>query len=88
MRIWHGRHAAPLVAIWALASIVAAVLYRIEDIQPALSDLIRPVYVVLLGLALLVTWEWFRARASGKQHDRRHGDRRHADRREESDVDP
>jgi len=88
VRIWHGRHAAPLVAIWALASIVAAVLYRIEDIQPALSDLIRPVYVVLLGLALLVTWKWFRARASGKQHDRRHGDRRHADRREESDVDP
>mgnify|MGYP001551399263 FL=1 len=88
MRIWHGRHAAPLVAIWVLALIVAAVLYRIEDIQPALSDLIRPVYVILLGLALLVTWKWFRARASGKQHDRRQGDRRHADRREDSDADP
>lgn len=88
MRIWHGRHAAPLVAIWVLALIVAAALYKIEDIQPALSDLIRPVYVVLLGLALLVTWKWFRARAGGKQHDRRQADRRHADRREDSDADP
>jgi len=87
VRIWHGRHAAPLVAIWLLALIVAAVLYRIEDIQPALSDLIRPVYVILLALALLVTWKWFRARAGGKQNDRRQGDRRHADRREDSNAD-
>ena len=87
MRIWHGRHAAPLVAIWLLALIVAAVLYRIEDIQPALSDLIRPVYVILLALALLITWKWFRARAGGKQNDRRQGDRRHADRREDSNAD-
>ncbi len=87
MRIWHGRHAAPLIAIWLFALIVAAILYRIEDIQPALSDLIRPVYVILLALAVLVTWKWFRARAIGTQHDRRQADRRHTDRREDSDAD-
>ncbi len=38
-------------------------LYKIEDIQPALSELIRPVYVIVLALALLLTWKWFRARA-------------------------
>lgn len=88
MRIWHGRHAAPLIAIWLFAFIVAAILYKIEDIQPALSDLIRPLYVILIALALLVTWKWFRARAIGEQHDRRHGDRRHTDRRDDNDTDP
>ena len=87
MRIWHGRHAAPLGAIWLLVLIVAAMLYKIEDIQPALSDLVRPLYVIVLALALLVTWKWFRARAIGARHDRRHADRRHMDRREDNDAD-
>jgi cobalamin synthase len=87
VRIWRGRHAAPLIAIWLLALIVVAILYRIEDIQPALSDLIRPVYVIVLALALLVTWKWFRARTGGAEHDRRRGDRRHTDRREDNSAD-
>jgi hypothetical protein len=87
VRIWRGRHAAPLIAIWLLALIAIAILYKIEDVQPALSDLIRPVYVIVLGLALLVTWKWFRARAVGTEHDRRRGDRRHKDRREDDSAD-
>jgi hypothetical protein len=83
LRIWHGRHAAPLVIIWALALAVAAIMYRIEDIQPGLSDLLRPVYVVVFGVALLLSRKWLRARAGGKSHDRRHGDRRHEDRRDD-----
>ncbi len=83
MRIWHGRHAAPLVIIWAIALGLAALMYRVENAQPALSELLRPVYVVVLGVALLTTWKWFRERARGKKHDRRHADRRRSDRRDE-----
>jgi hypothetical protein len=87
MRIWRGRHSAPLVIIWAVALGLAAFLYKIEDIQPALSELLRPLYVIEFGVAALLTWKWFRARAAGKQHDRRLGDRRRLDRRDEEDVD-
>ncbi len=86
MRIWHGRHAAPLVIIWAVALALAAGLYKIDDIQPALSDLFRPVYFIIAAIALLLTWKWFRERAGGKRHDRRRRDRRHADRRDEDDA--
>jgi len=64
-----------------VALVLIGGVYRIENIQPALSTLFRPVYVVVLGVALLVTWRWFRSRAGGKQHERRHGDRRQSDRR-------
>jgi hypothetical protein len=87
VRIWHGRHAAPLIAIWIFVLVIAAMLYKIEDIQPALSELIRPVYVIVLALALLLTWKWFRARAVGTQQDRRHADRRRTDRREDNGAD-
>jgi hypothetical protein len=87
VRIWHGRHAEPLIAIWLIALVAAVILYRVEYVQPALSDLVRPVYVVVFALALLVTWKWFRARAVGARHDRRHGDRRHTDRRENDGAD-
>lgn len=83
MRIWHGRHSAPLIAIWVFALVVAGVLYKIEDIQPALSELIRPLYIILAVLVLLLTWKWFRSREPGVRHDRRHGDRRHMDRRDD-----
>jgi len=87
VRIWHGRRAAPLVAIWVIAVIAAAILYRIEDVQPALSDLVRPVYVVVITLALVVTWKWFRGRTAGPRQDRRHRDRRDTDRHEDVGTD-
>lgn len=88
MRIWHGRHAEPLAIIWVIAIVVAGALYEAQNIQPAFSDLLRPVYVIILGVALLVTWKWFRARTGGRKHDRRHGDRRRSDRRDEFEDDP
>lgn len=85
MRIWHGRHAAPLFIIWGFALALSALLYKIDDIQPALSELFRPVYYIIAAIALLLTWKWFRERAGGRKHDRRHGDRRQEDRRGEDD---
>jgi hypothetical protein len=67
-----------------IALALSVFLYKIEDIQPAFSELLRPVYLVILGVALLVTWKWFRSRAGGSQHDRRHGDRRNTDRRDDT----
>lgn len=49
-----------------------------ESSQPALRELIRPLYIVMLVVMLLTTWRWFRARG---RRDRRHGDRRNTDRR-------
>lgn len=71
------------MVIWMIAIVLAAGLYTTENIQPAFSDLLRPVYAIILGVALLVTWKWFRARTGGRQHDRRHGERRTSDRRDE-----
>ncbi|MEO6866357.1 MAG: hypothetical protein ABI229_12960 [Gemmatimonadaceae bacterium] len=82
MRIWHGRHAAPLVIIWAIALGLIAGMYKVQDMQPGLTELLRPVYPIVLAVALLLTWRWFRARTGGKKHDRRHTDRRRSDRRD------
>lgn len=82
MRIWHGRHAAPLIAIWVIALGLLAATYKLQDVQPGLTELLRPVYVVVLAIALIFTWKWFRARARGKINDRRHADRRRTDRRD------
>lgn len=82
MKIWHGRHAAPLVIIWAVALGLAAVMYKIQDVQPGFTELLRPVYLIVFAAALFITWKWFRARTGGKKHDRRHTDRRRSDRRD------
>lgn len=86
MRIWHGRHAAPLIIIWLIAFVAAAIVYRIQEVQPALAELMRPLYVIVCVVALFITWKWFRARAAGSHEDRRHGDRRHNERRDDVDA--
>jgi len=85
VRIWHGRHAEPLIIIWGFALVLAAILYKIDAVQPALAVLFRPVYMIIAGIALLLTWKWFRERAGGKRHDRRHADRRQDDRRDDTE---
>jgi type VI protein secretion system component VasK len=87
LKIWHGRHAAPLVIIWAVALGLVAVMYKIQDVQPGFTELLRPVYLIVFAVALFITWKWFRARTRGKKHDRRHTDRRHTDRRRSDDRD-
>lgn len=69
--------------IWVVALVLIGGLYKIENIQPALSALFKPVYFVVFAVAVLVTWRWFRTRAGGTLHERRHSDRRHSDRRGE-----
>jgi hypothetical protein len=85
MRIWRGRHSAPLIIIWAVALGLAALMYRIENSQPAFSELFRPVYAVIFGVALIVTWKWFRARTGEARTDRRQRDRRRSDRRDDGE---
>jgi ABC-type nickel/cobalt efflux system permease component RcnA len=85
VRIWHGRHAAPLVVLWTAVVVIAALLYKAQDVQPALIDLLRPLYIIVGIAALLLTWKWFRERKGGKAHDRRHADRRHSERRDDEE---
>lgn len=80
VKLWHGRHVGPLLTVWVVILAIAAGLRRMESSQPALSELLIPLYVILAVLFIAVTWKWFRERARG--NDRRHQDRRHTDRRD------
>ena len=82
MKIWRGRDAAPLFLIWAIALSLIAILYKIQLVQPGLTELFEPVFAVIFLVALGLTWRWFRGRAGGRKQDRRHGDRRSTDRRD------
>lgn len=80
MKLWHGRHVGPLLSAWVILLAIGGGLYAAESAQPALSDLLLPLYVILALSGAMATWRWFRARAGGR--DRRHRDRRHSDRRD------
>jgi hypothetical protein len=82
MRIWHGRHAGPLVTAWLVALALVAGLKYGEHVQPALGDLFVPIYTIIVAAAIFVTWRWFRARSGLRADDRRHFDRRRLDRRD------
>lgn len=64
--------------MWVVALAAAAALYWMENDQPALHEMVEPLYYILAIVMVIVTWRWFRVR--GRQ-DRRHSDRRHSDRR-------
>lgn len=78
MRIWHHRHAGPLITLWGVALAVAGGFYWMENDQPALREMIDPLYYILLVIMIFTTWRWFRIRG---RKDRRHSDRRRNDRR-------
>lgn len=80
MRLWHGRHAGPLLTAWAVLLAIAAGLYKMESSQPAYSEIVRPLYVIIALSGIFATSKWFRERA--RDSDRRQQDRRHADRRD------
>lgn len=86
MRIWHHRHAGPLLTLWAVAIVVLGALYYAESAQPALREMLQPLYIIVGLVLLFTTWRWFRGRAS--HSDRRHADRRHNDRRGTDDDGP
>lgn len=78
MRIWHHRHAGPLITLWGVVITIAAGLHWMDESQPALHEMVQPLYVILLALMLVTTWRWFRVRG---RTDRRRHDRRRTDRR-------
>lgn len=80
MKLWHGRHVGPLLTAWAVLLAIAAGLYEMQSSQPALSEIFRPLFVILVLSGIFATLKWFRARARG--NDRRHQDRRNSDRRD------
>ncbi|MDQ2889434.1 MAG: hypothetical protein M3R65_02620 [Gemmatimonadota bacterium] len=82
VKIWHGRAAAPLLLVWAIALSLMAILYKAQDVQPGLTELFEPVFVVIFLIAAAITWRWFRVRVGGRKQDRRHADRRRSDRRD------
>ncbi len=88
MKIWHGRHAGPLIMVWVVALILWAILRYAEDVQPAMGDLFFPIYAIIIAAALFGTFKWFRARARDGASDRRRQDRRRSDRRDDLDSVP
>jgi len=52
MRIWHHRHAGPLLTLWGVAVAIAAGLYWMENDQPALREMIDPLYYIILIVML------------------------------------
>jgi len=79
MPFLHGRHIGPLLTVWVAALVVAGGLHWIEHLQPALDDMIAPLYIVVALAALWASVKWFRARAQFP--DRRRAERRHSGRR-------
>jgi hypothetical protein len=69
-----------------VAIVILGALYYAESAQPALREMLRPLYVIVGLVLLFTTWRWFRGRAA--HSDRRHADRRHNDRRGTDDDGP
>lgn len=68
-----------LLWFWVIGLATAALTFWITRKIPALQELLRPVYwVIVLALAVF-TLRWFRPRKG----DRRQGDRRHPQRRKD-----
>jgi hypothetical protein len=59
-------------------------MHWFETSSPAFHYLLRPLYWIIFGVALVLTWRWLRSRS---RHDRRSGDRRRADRRRHRGLD-
>ena len=79
-RFLRGRRPSPLLSIWGGLAIVAAIVYVFESLMPVFHDLVRPVYWIMLGIAIVLSLRWFRGRGTR----RREADRRLAERRGET----
>jgi hypothetical protein len=79
---FRGRSLGPLLGPWISSAIIAAIVYYFERTLPALHDVLGAVYWILLGVVVIATWRWFRARSG----DRRMADRRRS--RDDSDPTP
>jgi len=83
-RSFFDRRFAPLIAVWIVAIIIAALVYWFQRAMPAFDDVVKPVYALDGLLTLAFTWRWIRTR--GKEDRRHHRDRRRTDRRNTSEY--
>jgi hypothetical protein len=65
--------------VWGVSLLFIVLIYWLEISAPALHELLLPFYWIILGIAVVATWRWLRARS---KKDRRTGDRRRSDRRD------
>ena len=82
-RTFFNRRFAPLITTGIIAVVAAALVYWFETVMPAFHEVLLPIYVIIVTLAVFFSWRWIRRRSKGGE--RRHDDRRHTDRRETSD---
>lgn len=75
----YGRRPRQLLVVWGVTLSFIALIYWLEISAPALHELLLPFYWIILGVAVVATWRWLRARS---KKDRRVGDRRRNDRRD------
>jgi len=75
----YGRRPRQLLVVWGVSLLFIALIYWLETSAPALHELVLPFYWIILGVAVVATWRWLRARS---KKDRRGGDRRRSDRRD------
>ncbi len=75
----YGRRPRQLLVVWGVSLLFIALIYWLEVSAPALHELLLPFYWIILGVAVIATWRWFRSRS---KKDRRIGDRRRSDRRD------
>jgi membrane protein implicated in regulation of membrane protease activity len=75
----YGRRPRQLMVVWGVSLLFIALIYWLEISAPALHELLLPFYWIILGVAVVATWRWLRARS---KKDRRTGDRRRSDRRD------
>jgi hypothetical protein len=75
----YGRRPRQLLVVWGVSLLFIVLIYWLEISAPALHELLLPFYWIILGVAVVATWRWLRARS---KKDRRTGDRRRSDRRD------
>ena len=78
----YGRKPQQLLVVWGPAVGLILFIYWLEISAPALSELLFPIYWIILAVSVFLTWRWFRARS---RKDRRGEDRRRVERRDEND---
>jgi hypothetical protein len=75
----YGRRPRQLIIVWAVALVLAGLIYWFELSAPAFHEILQPFYWMIGAVTLFLTWRWFRARS---RKDRRGADRRRSDRRD------
>lgn len=78
----HGRRPRQLVVVWVTALLLIALIMWFETAAPVFHEILKPFYWIILGIALFLTWRWFRSRS---KKNRRGKDRRRVERRDDRD---